>query len=182
MGRTNLILDNLLAAGKVKPMIVVSETSMHVPGGGRGAGRWSRALRPGAGARRPRNWPRRCAGTPGAAPAPGAGRGGGFGGGPGGGAYGQLMINDLIPWVDSHFRTLADKDHRAMGGPFHGRRKSPRPSPWSTSISSPTSGCSAAAAQPASAAAAAVAAPRQAQLRRAPARAAPAHARPQDRL
>jgi S-formylglutathione hydrolase FrmB len=26
------------------------------------------------------------------------------------------MINDLIPWVDSHFRTLADKDHRAMAG------------------------------------------------------------------
>ena len=37
-------------------------------------------------------------------------------GGPGGGAYGQLMVNDLIPWVDSHFRTLADKDHRAMAG------------------------------------------------------------------
>ena len=26
------------------------------------------------------------------------------------------MINDLIPWVDRHFRTLADKDHRAMAG------------------------------------------------------------------
>jgi len=36
--------------------------------------------------------------------------------GPGGGAYGKLMINDLIPWVDSHFRTLTDKDHRAMAG------------------------------------------------------------------
>jgi enterochelin esterase-like enzyme len=86
MGRTNLILDNLLAAGKAKPMIVVSETSIIANTGGRGA-----------------------------APAPG-GRGAGFGGGPGGGAYGQLMTNELIPWVDSHFRTLADKDHRAMGG------------------------------------------------------------------
>jgi len=37
-------------------------------------------------------------------------------GGPAGGAYGQLMVNDLIPWVDSHFRTLADKDHRGMAG------------------------------------------------------------------
>ena len=37
-------------------------------------------------------------------------------GGPGGGAYGQLMVNDLIPWIDSNFRTLADKDHRAMAG------------------------------------------------------------------
>jgi len=26
------------------------------------------------------------------------------------------MINDLIPWVDSNFRTLADKEHRAMAG------------------------------------------------------------------
>ena len=36
--------------------------------------------------------------------------------GPRGGAYGQLMVNDLIPWIDSNFRTLADKDHRAMAG------------------------------------------------------------------
>jgi len=90
MGRTNVILDNLLAAGKVKPMIVVMETSaVGAPGAaGQGAGAGS------------------------GAPA-GAGRGMG---GPAGGAYGQLMVNDLIPWVDSHFRTLADKDHRGMAG------------------------------------------------------------------
>ena len=77
MGRTNLVVDNLLAGGKAKPMIVVSETSIIAGAGGRGAG---------------------------------------FGGGRGGGAYGQLMTNELIPWVDSHFRTIADRDHRAMGG------------------------------------------------------------------
>lgn len=99
MGRTNLVVDNLLAAGKAKPMIVVSETSIIAGAGGRGAGA-------GRGA---------ASGIPGAAPIPG-GRGAGFGGGPGGGAYGQLMTNDLIPWVDSHFRTMADRDHRAMGG------------------------------------------------------------------
>ena len=43
--------------------------------------------------------------------------------GSGGGAYGQLMINDLIPWVDRHFRTLADKDHRAMAGLSMGGRQ-----------------------------------------------------------
>lgn len=97
MGRTNVILDNLLAQGKVKPMIVVMETSAtggpETPGG-----------RPGVN------------GVP---PAGGVGRGPGAGRGPAGppgGPYGQLMINDLIPWVDSHFRTLADKDHRAMAG------------------------------------------------------------------
>jgi enterochelin esterase family protein len=26
------------------------------------------------------------------------------------------MIDDLIPWVDSNFRTLADQSHRAMAG------------------------------------------------------------------
>jgi S-formylglutathione hydrolase FrmB len=88
MGHTNLILDNLLAQGKAKPFIVVMETSA-VPGAGRGI--------PGAGG----------------PPAPGAGRGPT---GPPGGAYGQLMVNDLIPWVDANYRTLADQGHRAMAG------------------------------------------------------------------
>jgi enterochelin esterase family protein len=26
------------------------------------------------------------------------------------------MTKELIPWVDSHFRTLADREHRAMAG------------------------------------------------------------------
>jgi enterochelin esterase family protein len=126
MGRTNLILDNLIAEKKIKPFIVVMETSaVGVP----------RPVVPGPPAPRP-NAP--AAGAPGAgapgagapgAGAPGAGargaaagagaRGGGPGGmmgGPGGGAYGQLMINDMIPWVDSNFRTLADQAHRAMSG------------------------------------------------------------------
>jgi enterochelin esterase-like enzyme len=97
MGRTNLILDNLIATGKAKPMIVVMETSAV----GR-AGVPSRGAGPVPG---------------GTAPPTGAGRNVGFGiGGPGGGPYGQLMVNDLIPWIDSHFRTLADKGHRAMAG------------------------------------------------------------------
>jgi S-formylglutathione hydrolase FrmB len=84
MGRANLILDNLMADKKAKPMIIVMETSA-VGGGGRGAG--------------------------------GAPRGGGGGfGGTGGGPYGQLMVNDLIPWIDSNFRTLTNKENRAMAG------------------------------------------------------------------
>jgi enterochelin esterase family protein len=106
MGRTNLILDNLLAEGKVKPMIVVMETSavgapFAVPPSGPGGARPGAPGAPGPG---------------GPGPGPGSPRRGFPGFGPGGGAYGQLMINDLIPWVDSNFRTLADKDHRAMAG------------------------------------------------------------------
>jgi enterochelin esterase family protein len=31
-------------------------------------------------------------------------------------AYSQFMIKELIPWIDANFRTLTDKDHRAMAG------------------------------------------------------------------
>ena len=108
MGRTNVILDNLLAEGKVKPMIVVMETSaVGPPPAGRGPG----APAPGA----PAAPLRRSAGA--AAPAGGRAPGAGMGiGGPGGGAYGQFMTKELIPYIDATFRTIPDRDHRAMAG------------------------------------------------------------------
>lgn len=30
--------------------------------------------------------------------------------------YAELMIKDMIPWVDKNFRTIPDKAHRAMSG------------------------------------------------------------------
>jgi enterochelin esterase-like enzyme len=109
MGRTNLILDNLIAEGKIGPFIVVMETSAvgpQFPMGPRPAAPGQGA--PAAGAQRP--------GAP-SAGAPGAGA-------PGAGArprfsfdtYADLMINDMIPWVDQNFRTLPDQAHRAMSG------------------------------------------------------------------
>lgn len=100
MGRTNLIIDNLIAEGKVKPFIVVMETSAV------GA---SRRIVPGPPVPRP---------APPAAGAPGAARQGGPAGigGPGGGIYGQLMTTDLIPYVDKNLRTEADQKNRAMAG------------------------------------------------------------------
>jgi enterochelin esterase-like enzyme len=111
MGRTNVILDNLLAAGKVAPMIVVMETS-------------------GVGAPPPR--PAAPAATPAAAPttAPDAAAprtpapvAAAPGGGPGRGrgnfnftAFEHLLIDDLIPYIDANLRTLADQPHRAMAG------------------------------------------------------------------
>ena len=102
MGRTNLILDNLIAEGKVKPFIVVMETSavgpampmgprMAPPAGGAPA-----AGAPGAPA----------AGAPGAAPRPRFSFD----------TYANVMLSDMIPWVDSNFRTVADQAHRAMSG------------------------------------------------------------------
>ena len=130
MGRTNVILDNLIAQGKAKPMFVVMETSAtgapDAPGGrpgiggapaAGGAGRGPGGA-PGAAAAGAGRGLGQAPAVPGAAPPAGAGRGPGmFGiGGPGGGAYGRFMTAELIPWVDKNFRTIPDKDHRAMAG------------------------------------------------------------------
>src|ERR671933_1944385 len=77
-GRVNFILDNLIAAGKARPMIVVMEK-----------GYATRADAP---------------------PQPGGpGRGDG-------GAFEDLVLKDLIPMIDAAYRTLADREHRAVAG------------------------------------------------------------------
>jgi enterochelin esterase family protein len=86
-GRTSLIMDNLIAAGKAKPFIIVMDNGGGNVFGGGGRGR---------------------------------------GGPPAGGAPGKpvfdvstfakVMTEELIPYIDSHYRTLADQPHRAMAG------------------------------------------------------------------
>ncbi len=84
-GRTNLIMDNLIAAGEAKPFIIVMDN-----GGGIGP-------RPG----------------PGGAPKQK---------GPGGpprfnfSAFAQILTEELIPFIDTNFRTLSDQPNRAMAG------------------------------------------------------------------
>jgi enterochelin esterase-like enzyme len=78
-GHANFILDNLIAEGKAKPMIVVMEKGYAVKAG--------------------------------EAPAP-TGPGRGFGGG----AFQDVVLQDLIPMIDATYRTLADRDHRAIAG------------------------------------------------------------------
>lgn len=76
-GHANLIMDNLIAAGKTRPFIIVMTYGM------------TNDIKPGA---------------------------------PGGLAafdikpFQTVLIDELIPYIDSHFRTLADRDHRAMAG------------------------------------------------------------------
>jgi len=80
-GHVNFILDNLISAGKARPMIVVME--------------------------------RGYAARVGEAPAP-AGppqRGGGNGG-----AFEEVVVKELIPMIDSTYRTYPDRDHRAIAG------------------------------------------------------------------
>jgi enterochelin esterase family protein len=74
LGRANLILDNLLAAGKAKPFIVVMPFGYGVP--------------------------------PGAPSAPGENTA----------KFSRDLIADVIPFVESRYRTYADRDRRAIVG------------------------------------------------------------------
>lgn len=135
-GRTNFILDNLIAEKKVVPMIVVMEDGgisqgMGGPGGGRGGAPGGRGGRGGPPTSVPASAPGGATGptfdgdslyyvnAPGgaASSAPAGGRAGG-GGGRGGMTmpFTSQIINDIIPEIDTKFRTLADRDHRAMAG------------------------------------------------------------------
>lgn len=73
-GHANLIMDNLIASGKIKPFIIVMTYGMtnHIKFGGL----------------------REFDITP----------------------FQTVMVEELIPYIDSHFQTMADQDHRAMAG------------------------------------------------------------------
>lgn len=118
-GRTAMIMDNLIAEGKSLPFIIVMENSSN-----QGAPR----------AARPAGAPAPGAPTPGAptsaptgAPAPAVQRTGAPTGAPtaappagmrsmGAGQFERVLIDDLIPFVESNFRVIPDQAHRAMAG------------------------------------------------------------------
>jgi len=125
-GRANFIMDNLIAEGKAVPFIIVMEDGgiANGIGGGMGGGR-----RPaGAPGQAPAGAPGQAAqprpqGQPQAAPqgAPQGQRpaGGGMMGGMGGMSFGDIagvMISDLIPMVDANYRTLTNRENRAIAG------------------------------------------------------------------
>ncbi|MGA2864708.1 MAG: alpha/beta hydrolase-fold protein [Verrucomicrobiota bacterium] len=112
-GRANLIMDNLIADGKAKPFIIVMENGGGV-GGPRGGGR--RGGGPASGAPADATNATVSAGATNAAPARGPGGRGGFGGGFNFSAFEHVLIDDLIPYIDGNYRTIADQSHRAMAG------------------------------------------------------------------
>lgn len=91
-GHMNFILDNLLAAGDARPMIVVMDN-------GGGSGLFNRPRPPVV---------RPPAGAPGAPPNP-------FLAGPAQ-FFEQVLLQEVIPTMDRTFRTIADREHRAMAG------------------------------------------------------------------
>jgi enterochelin esterase-like enzyme len=124
-GHAGLIMDNLIAAGKAKPFIIVMANGGGIGGPGGGPGRAPGApsiVLGGPPAAPPSAAPSTPAAAPGApAGGPGAGPGARGPGGPGGrvfnfSAFEHLLLDDLIPYVDANFRTVADQPHRAMAG------------------------------------------------------------------
>jgi len=111
-GKTNLIMDNMIAEGRIKPFIVVmtygmTNTGMPI----------RRPATPPPGGAPPDSVNRRT-------PPPGGGMGAAgvvsFGvtaGEPTGvAAFQTVLLDELIPYVDAHFRTIANRNNRAMAG------------------------------------------------------------------
>ena len=87
-GRANYILDNLIAAGKVKPMIIIN----------------------------PLGYARQGIGTGPEGPVTAAAAPAGPAGQVGGGQFGKDLLDDVIPYTEKTFRTLPGADNRAIGG------------------------------------------------------------------
>jgi enterochelin esterase-like enzyme len=97
-GRMNNIMDNLIAEGKCKPMIIVMDN-------GNIAAMLARSRPPAVS-----NTPGAIPATPRPAPVtPNAMAR--FGAN-----FTPIVINELIPFIDANFRTLTDRDNRAMAG------------------------------------------------------------------
>jgi len=86
LGRAPYILDNLIALGKAKPMIVVMTN-----------GNASQAAGPG-------DAPAMISVAPAVPSSSTAGR------------FEESLVNDVVPYIESHFRVIANKDNRAIAG------------------------------------------------------------------
>lgn len=108
-GRANYIMDNLIAEGKAKPMIIVNPLGYAWEGIGLGPQR--------AGDQQPNGGRGPAPATPntGATAARGAATALG-GGGQQNSPFANDLLSDVIPYVEGKFRTLKGPDNRAIGG------------------------------------------------------------------
>jgi enterochelin esterase-like enzyme len=110
MGRANIIMDNLIAAGKAKPMVVVMPNGNATQTVSQGYGYGPTPAPQSVQAPAPPPVQASQAGQgPGA-----AGRGGAPQ--PYAGSYPESLVKDVIPFVEKRFRVLATKDDRAIAG------------------------------------------------------------------
>jgi enterochelin esterase-like enzyme len=102
-GHVDFILDNLIAVGKAKPMIVVMDNLNAVKPGEDGTIFAGRGL-----VQPPATSPAGRGGAP-------AGRGGGLATFTGA-TFTEMMVTDLIPMVEKTYRVLPGRENRAMAG------------------------------------------------------------------
>ena len=124
-GRAGLIMDNLIAAGKAKPFIIVMDNGGNI-GGGAGRGRAGAPPAGGQPAAAPPSQSAPPAGAAAAAPPAGAqaqpGAPPARGAGPGGrgtfdfSAFERILLDELIAFIDSNYRTVANQPNRALAG------------------------------------------------------------------
>ena len=131
-GKTGIIMDNLIAAGKSVPFIIFMDNGLNArrpgeqpmgfggprPGGPRPQGMPQGGPRPGGPQGAPQGGQR--PGGPQGGPQGGRPRMGGAGFAQMarrmGGAFEEVLIKDIIPMVEKNYRVIADTEHRAMAG------------------------------------------------------------------
>ena len=118
MGRANVIMDNLIALGKAKPMIVVmpNGNATQIVSQGYAYG----PTPPRQSVQAPAPPPEQAAQGRGPG-VPGVGPEGARGGGRGApqvyeGSYPQSLVKEVIPFVERNFRVIPNKDNRAIAG------------------------------------------------------------------
>lgn len=111
-GRVNFILDNLIAAGMARPMLVVMDN-----GGGSalfaGNGRGVAGLMGGGMGTNRGGMGNNGTNAPGGG-GPGRGGPGLFGGAAG--RFADTLLHEIIPMIDATYRTIPDREHRALAG------------------------------------------------------------------
>ena len=112
-GKTGIIMDNLIAAGKATPFIIYMDNGLDTRRPGDPDPAQMRRMGPPQGPR-PQGGPQ--GGPQGQRPQ--GGRPGGFGRGFGNfaEAFQQILLKDIIPMVEKNYRVIADTEHRAMAG------------------------------------------------------------------
>jgi enterochelin esterase family protein len=109
MGRAHIIMDNLIAAGKARPMIVVMPNGNATQAVTQGYA-WGPTPAPQA-VQAPAPPSVQASQAPG-----GAGRGRGGAPQPYAGSYPESLVKDVIPFVEKRFRVIAGKADRAIAG------------------------------------------------------------------
>jgi len=107
MGRANIIMDNLIAAAKAVPMIVVMPNGNATQSVAQGFGDGPTPSVQQVTAPAPNPGPAASASSAPRPPPPAQ---------PYAGSYPESIVKDIIPFVDKSYRVYTDKNHRAIAG------------------------------------------------------------------